>query len=226
MLGYIKLHRELEYTSWYPNSDAVRVFIHLLLKASSTQDYKLKDKHISAGQYVSSLNRLAKEISFDKRRLKKAIDVLVESKSIVCEDFGNNKIFTITNWSVYQCEIAPISGSKMHNLDKSGAELHQSEKTDSLFKEQEREKERYIIYNNISKEKERFTPPSMEEVADYVFKVLSELKQNSNASLCENIATRFRNYYSSTGWCLGGSKMTSWEGVCRNWVMNEGKFRR
>lgn len=212
MLGYIKLHRELEHTSWYSNTDALRLFIHLLLKVNYNKDCKIDNKQTSAGQLVSNYKNLSKEVYFSYKRLKKAIDILVSAKSLFVEDFGKDKLFTIANWEMYQCQ----------NDNDMIVKTTISEKADSLSKIQEKkkEKERYIINNNISKEKDKFTPPTMEEVADYVCSI------THNANTCEDIATRFVNYYSSINWHIGNTPISNWEGLCHNWVMNEGKNRR
>lgn len=210
MAGYIKLYREIEHTSWYSNSDAVRVFIHLLLRANHADDIEIDGRKISAGQLVSSYARLCKEIYFDLRRLKKAIEILVNANSLTIEDFGKNKIFKITNWEMYQCKIVYDTHTKLQGSDSFN----------NLQESRKKEKERYIIYNNISKEKESFTPPTMEEVAQFIFSI------NSDANTCEDIASRFVNYYSSLNWHIGNTPITNWEGLCRNWLMNEGKNRR
>jgi len=39
-------------------------------------------------------------------------------------------------------------------------------------------------------------------------------------------ANKFFNYYSSTGWLVGGkTKMRDWKAAARNWIMNQDKFK-
>lgn len=58
--------------------------------------------------------------------------------------------------------------------------------------------------------------PSLEETTEYfIFKSSTELEAN-----------KFFNYYSSTGWLVGGkTKMRDWKAAARNWIMNQDKFK-
>ena len=45
-------------------------------------------------------------------------------------------------------------------------------------------------------------------------------------SSTETEANKFFNYYSSTGWLIGGkTKMRDWKAAARNWIMNQDKFK-
>lgn len=58
--------------------------------------------------------------------------------------------------------------------------------------------------------------PTLEETIEYfIFK-----------SSTETEAIKFFNYYSSTGWLVGGkTKMRDWKAAARNWIMNQDKFK-
>ena len=58
--------------------------------------------------------------------------------------------------------------------------------------------------------------PSLELTVEYF------LFQSST----ETEANKFFNYYSSTGWLIGGkTKMRDWKAAARNWIMNQDKFK-
>ena len=58
--------------------------------------------------------------------------------------------------------------------------------------------------------------PTLEETIEYfIFKSSTETEAN-----------KFFNYYSSTGWLVGGkTKMRDWKAAARNWIMNQDKFK-
>ena len=58
--------------------------------------------------------------------------------------------------------------------------------------------------------------PTLEETIEYfIFKYSTETEAN-----------KFFNYYSSTGWLVGGkTKMRDWKAAARNWIMNQDKFK-
>lgn len=79
--------------------------------------------------------------------------------------------------------------------------------------EQNQQKEKEKINNNINtkerkkKEKsERFTPPSVEEVSEYVAKMGYSFDPES-----------FVAFYASKGWMVGKSKMRDWKQACVTW---------
>lgn len=69
---------------------------------------------------------------------------------------------------------------------------------------------------NIEKEneekKKRFTPPTIEEVREFI---------KSNDLMM--VAEEFHDYYESKGWKVGNAPMKSWEAACRNWARREKK---
>ena len=58
--------------------------------------------------------------------------------------------------------------------------------------------------------------PSLELTIEYfLFQSSTEIEAN-----------KFFNYYSSTGWLVGGkTKMRDWKAAARNWIMNQDKFK-
>lgn len=70
--------------------------------------------------------------------------------------------------------------------------------------------------NDIKKESEKkkavaFSPPTQQEVADYVRE-----KGYGNVDV-----ERFIDYYTANGWMVGKNKMKDWKAVVRNWVRSE-----
>lgn len=59
---------------------------------------------------------------------------------------------------------------------------------------------------NKSNKSKRFTPPTVEEVAEYI----NQMNYHINAE-------QFIDYYESNGWMVGKSHMKDWKATVRNW---------
>lgn len=75
---------------------------------------------------------------------------------------------------------------------------------ESKSKSIELEKDKDIEKEKIKKE--RFTPPSLEEVESYITEKGFDINAES-----------FIDFYASKGWMVGSSKMKDWKAAVRNW---------
>lgn len=141
--GYIKLYRSLLDWEWYADANAMRVFIHCLLKANHTVK-KWQGYTIHAGQFITSLSHLAKETGLTLRQIRTVINKLKMTKELTIESTHRNTIITVNNWDKWQSE-------------------RQSERqvSDILATTTNNDKN---IYN---KEEKSFRKPTVEEIKNY-----------------------------------------------------------
>ena len=66
--------------------------------------------------------------------------------------------------------------------------------------------------NVPTKPTKRFTPPTVEEVAEYCYERGNRVDPQ-----------RFVDYYTSNGWMVGKNKMKDWKAAVRTWEQKEGK---
>ena len=69
--------------------------------------------------------------------------------------------------------------------------------------------------NVPTKPSKRFTPPTVEEVAQYCFDRVSTVDPQ-----------RFVDYYTSNGWMVGKNKMKDWKAAVRTWEQKDNKGRQ
>lgn len=80
--------------------------------------------------------------------------------------------------------------------------------------EKEKEKEKENLFKERVREKARFTPPTLQEVEEYV----DERGLDMDAGA-------FFDHFTSNGWKVGGrTPMKDWKASVRNWARNEGRF--
>ena len=63
----------------------------------------------------------------------------------------------------------------------------------------------------------RFTPPTLEEVADYFI----ERMPNADTEDAINFADVFISHYTNTNWYYGKKKMKDWKAAVRTWKRSE-----
>lgn len=102
MDGWIKLHRKLLDWQWYDDTNIVRVFLHLLLKANfDTKGWH--DISIERGQLVTSIKNLAAETHLSVMQIRRALTQLQKTKEITIETTNKYTMITICNYAKYQC---------------------------------------------------------------------------------------------------------------------------
>lgn len=69
--------------------------------------------------------------------------------------------------------------------------------------------------NVHTKPSKRFTPPTVEEVAQYCFDRVSTVDPQ-----------RFVDYYTSNGWMVGKNKMKDWKAAVRTWEQKDNQGRQ
>lgn len=70
-------------------------------------------------------------------------------------------------------------------------------------------KEKEIKENNIKEKSGRFTPPTINEVREY-------MKQQQ----MDDLAEKWHSYYQSNGWKVGKNSMKDWKAAVRTWKQN------
>lgn len=104
--GWIKLHRKILDWEWYSDSNMVRLWLHLLLKANLS-DKKYRGKTIPRGSLKTSLNELAKETGLSKQKLRTCLERLKSTHEITQQATHDFSIITICKFDDYQLENFP-----------------------------------------------------------------------------------------------------------------------
>lgn len=106
--GWIKLHRRLLDWEWYGDTNMVRLFVHLLLKANST-DRRWQGREIPRGSLVTSWTTLETETGLSRRTIRTCLVRLVATAEIEVEATKRFSIITVCRFEDYQ---APEQGGR------------------------------------------------------------------------------------------------------------------
>ncbi len=75
MSGWIVLHRSFLEWEWYSDSNMVKLFLHLLLKANHSEA-KWKGNTVKRGQLITGINSLSSETGLSKQNIRTCLKKL------------------------------------------------------------------------------------------------------------------------------------------------------
>ena len=190
---YIKLDRNLLRWRWYKDSNTTRVFIHLLLTANYG-DLDFENITVLRGQAVISYKSLSEELGISYKSARTALEHLKQTGEVATKAYPKYQVVTLLNYDKYQS----VGQSEGQSKGSQRAVKGQQEK-------KERKKEINNINNSVAKNK--FCPPTVDEVKAYCL----ERKNNVDPE-------RFVDYYSANGWVQGkGKPIKDWKACVRTW---------
>ena len=101
--GFILIHRRLLDWQWYSNKNDRIVWLHCLLSANWKDGY-FEGKKIERGSFVTSYDKLAKEIGISVQQLRTSLNHLKSTNEITHETNNQFSIITINKYNDYQLE--------------------------------------------------------------------------------------------------------------------------
>lgn len=108
MNGFITLDKRIMEWEWYKhsNSNVLKLFIHLILKANFTNGKFLGIHDVKRGQLITSHNSLSGETGMTRHQIRICIEHLVNTGEIIHE--ANNKFskITIVKYNEYQSKVS------------------------------------------------------------------------------------------------------------------------
>ncbi len=108
--GYVMAWRDIKKQPWYGNPEALAVFTHIMLSATSkplTFDMKGVECDLSPGQYVTTYPQLAKVFDLSKSKVRSILKTFAKNGQIVTTQIKQGRInkglvITLTGWSKWQ----------------------------------------------------------------------------------------------------------------------------
>jgi DNA-binding transcriptional regulator YhcF (GntR family) len=123
-LGYIKIHRRLLDHPDYQNGTWVRLWLHMLLRASFTdREFRWKGNKITlkSGQFISSSRKLAEELGISRGSVERATRLMEDDKQLSREVGNKGCLYSVSNWDSHQSSEPPASRQRATNRATCGA---------------------------------------------------------------------------------------------------------
>lgn len=99
--GWIKIPRRLLDWEWYSDTNMVRLFLHLLLKANAT-DRRWQGREVPRGSLITTWTMLEDETGLSRRTIRTCLARLIATGEIEIEATHRFSIVTICNFDNYQ----------------------------------------------------------------------------------------------------------------------------
>jgi hypothetical protein len=97
---YIKLYRKMTEWEWYDDTNCVRVFLHLMLKAN-WNDSTYKGYDIPRGSIVTGRKALSEQLGLSEQTIRTTIKKLVNSQSINQQVTSKFSILSVCHYDTY-----------------------------------------------------------------------------------------------------------------------------
>ena len=103
MSGWIKIHRKLLDWEWFNKSEAVHLFLYMVLKANH-KDNKWQGNDVKRGQFISSLGNISSATGITIQQIRTILKKLEKTNEIKVKSTSQFTIVTICKYECYQDE--------------------------------------------------------------------------------------------------------------------------
>ncbi len=103
MIGWIKIHRKFLDWEWFNKSEAVHLFIYMLIKANH-KDAKWQGNDVKRGQFISSLGNISNATGISIQQIRTILKKLEKTNEIEVKSTSQFTIVTICKYECYQDE--------------------------------------------------------------------------------------------------------------------------
>jgi len=141
--AFIKLYKKIRDWEWYEEPFTFKIFIDCLLRAN-WKDGSWKGIAFKRGEFIASLETLAKSNGLGVRSVRTAIFHLETTGELTRKRHGKFTIFTVNNYDLYQ-------STDMENDTKETTYRHDADREPTPDEE----------YKRINKERERNNKPPL-----------------------------------------------------------------
>lgn len=146
MSGWIKIHRKFLEWEWFNKSEAVHLFMYMLLKANH-KDGKWQGMKVKRGQFISSLGNISNATGISIQTIRTILKKLEKTNEIEVKSTSQFTIVTISKYDCYQDENDNTNKPLTNNQQATNKQL--------------------TTNKNDKKERMLFIVPSLQEVSGY-----------------------------------------------------------
>ena len=146
MSGWIKIHRKFLEWEWFNKSEAVHLFMYMLLKANH-KDGKWQGMKVKRGQFISSLGNISNATGISIQTIRTILKKLEKTNEIEVKSTSQFTIVTISKYDCYQEQNDDTNKPLTNNQQATNKQL--------------------TTNKNDKKERMLFIVPSLQEVSGY-----------------------------------------------------------
>lgn len=214
--GFILIHRKILEWEWYSNINDRLVWLHCLLSANWKDGY-FEGKKIGRGSFVTSLNKLSKEIGISIQQVRTSLNHLKSTNNLTYETNHQFSIITINNYDKYQIE----QQTNQQTINKRATNEQQTINNNiNKYNKEIKEKEK-DIYKYISKKKENeniekkyFESLKVNTIFNEFLELRKKLKAVNTDRAINMLINKLNEYDEETQYeMIEQSIINSWKGI-------------
>jgi len=212
--SWIKLSRKMRNSPMYTDSQAVHLWVHLLLSANHCDNKFLHGEtmvSLKAGQLLTGRKALSKKTGINESKIQRLLKLFEIEQQIEQQTYSKYRIISITNYSQYQN--SEQLNEQQLNSRRTATEQQLNTNNNSNNSKNENNS------NNGAKAptNKLFKPPDINQINQYL--------QERNAQHVNG--QEFIDHHEARGWVLSNrQKMKDWKAAIRTWITNHGKFNK
>lgn len=143
--GYIKIHRKFMCWGWYQNSQAVHLFVHLLLEANHA-DAEWQGYDVKRGQLITSIGHISIATGISQQSVRTLLKKFEKSGEIIVKSTNKFTLVTICKYDDYQSNEVSVQQTNNKQLTNEQQTTNKQLTTNKKNKEELRRKEEEEIY--------------------------------------------------------------------------------
>jgi DNA-binding transcriptional MerR regulator len=122
MTGWIKLHRQFLSWEWFNKSEAVHLFMYLLLKANH-KDGTWQGIDIKKGQFITSYGKISSDTGISLQTIRTLLKKLENTNEINTQTTNKYSVITICKYADYQSEESETNTQLTNNQQTTNKQL-------------------------------------------------------------------------------------------------------
>jgi hypothetical protein len=122
MTGWIKLHRQFINWEWFNKSEAVHLFLYLLLKANH-KDGNWQGIEIKKGQFITSYGKISSDTNISLQTIRTLLKKFELTNEINTQPTNKYTIITICKYDTYQDEETQTNTQPTNNQQTNNNQL-------------------------------------------------------------------------------------------------------
>lgn len=229
MAGWIKLFRKFQEWEWYSDPNTKAVFIHCLLRANQTAG-EWRGVHYDAGEFITSLPSLCKELGLTMRQARTALERLQATGELTSRTtdkttgkrIPKGRIITVNNWVQYQANDTQNDTQNDRQTTRKTAGKRQAS-DNSIRREEDKEDKNIYIVENENTITDLFhaichSLPKVRSISDTRRKHIKALLKTYTVDDFKTVFTKAE----SSDFLSGRSG--KWSGCCFDWLIKQSNF--
>jgi DNA-binding transcriptional MerR regulator len=145
MTGWIKIHRKFLDWEWFNKSEAVHLFMYLVLKANH-KDGQWQGIDIKKGQFVTSFGKISTDTGISLQTIRTLLKKFEKSNEINIQTTNKYSVITICKYECYQKE---------------------NETTNEQLTNEQQTTNNQLTTNKNEKNEKKFIIPTFNDVLEY-----------------------------------------------------------